>query len=143
MYLLWSFLMCIGVFLMLWYVLKPLHLIHFMSFFDFLNLKFDNVFWLFSEFSLSFMTWISTGRMNVWCTIWYNFYNLKNLKNTHGGVLLLVRLQAHTKCLMIWFMFACIKLTHLWPMFRFYNPRKHQETMRIGYKLKLIYRINN
>ena len=24
------------------------------------------------------------------CTIWYPFYNLKNEKNTHGGVLILV-----------------------------------------------------
>ena len=30
----------------------------------------------------------------VRCEIWYHFYNLKNMKNTHGGVLLLVKLQA-------------------------------------------------
>ena len=28
------------------------------------------------------------------CAIWYHWYNLRNLKNTHGGVLLLVKLQA-------------------------------------------------
>ena len=28
------------------------------------------------------------------CTIWYRLYNLKNVKKTHGGVLLLVKLQA-------------------------------------------------
>ena len=28
------------------------------------------------------------------CAIWYHLYNLKNVKNTHGGVLLLVKLQA-------------------------------------------------
>ena len=28
------------------------------------------------------------------CTIWYHLHNLKNAKNTHGGVLLLVKLQA-------------------------------------------------
>ena len=28
------------------------------------------------------------------CAIWYHLYNLKNIKNTHGGVLLLVKLQA-------------------------------------------------
>ena len=28
------------------------------------------------------------------CAIWYHLYNLKNKKNTHGGVLLLVKLQA-------------------------------------------------
>ena len=27
------------------------------------------------------------------CTIWYHLCNLKNVKNTHGGVLLLVKLQ--------------------------------------------------
>ena len=28
------------------------------------------------------------------CAIWYYFYNLKNVKNTHGGVLVLVKSQA-------------------------------------------------
>ena len=28
------------------------------------------------------------------CAIWYHLYNLKTLKNTHGGVLLLVKLQS-------------------------------------------------
>ena len=28
------------------------------------------------------------------CTIWYHLFNLKKLKNTHGGVLILVQLQA-------------------------------------------------
>ena len=28
------------------------------------------------------------------CAIWYNLYNLKNVKNTHGWGLLLVKLQA-------------------------------------------------
>ena len=28
------------------------------------------------------------------CTIWYHLHNLKNVKNTHGGMLLLVKLQA-------------------------------------------------
>ena len=27
------------------------------------------------------------------CVIWYHLYNLKNVKNTHGGVLILVKLQ--------------------------------------------------
>ena len=29
----------------------------------------------------------------ILCTIWYHFYNFKNVKNTHGGVLLLVKLH--------------------------------------------------
>ena len=38
---------------------------------------------------------IALTRINmVRCAIWYNFYNLKNVKNTHGGVLILVKLQA-------------------------------------------------
>ena len=28
------------------------------------------------------------------CTIWYHLYNLKNVKNTHEGVILLIKLQA-------------------------------------------------
>ena len=27
------------------------------------------------------------------CAVWYHLYNLKNVKNTHGGVLILVKLQ--------------------------------------------------
>ena len=30
----------------------------------------------------------------VCCAIWYHLYNLKNVKKTHGGVLILVELQA-------------------------------------------------
>ena len=36
------------------------------------------------------------------CAIWYYLYDLKNVKNTRGGVLILVKLQAEacnfTKC---------------------------------------------
>ena len=34
------------------------------------------------------------GKYLMRCAIWYNSYNLKNVKNTHGGVLILVQLQA-------------------------------------------------
>ena len=30
------------------------------------------------------------------CAIWYHLYNLKNVKKTHGGVLILEKLQAET-----------------------------------------------
>ena len=36
------------------------------------------------------------------CAIWYHLYNVKNVKNTHGEVLILVKLQAlefHAKLL--------------------------------------------
>ena len=32
----------------------------------------------------------------VRCTTWHHWYNLKNMKNTHGGVFFLVKLQAKT-----------------------------------------------
>ena len=32
------------------------------------------------------------------CAIWYHLYNLKNVKNTHGGVLLLVKLKVTLIC---------------------------------------------
>ena len=41
-----------------------------------------------------FITWRTLFCIYMWCcSIWYHLYNLKNLKNTHGGVLLLVKLQ--------------------------------------------------
>ena len=30
----------------------------------------------------------------MFCAIWYHFYNLKNVKNNHGGVLLLLKFQS-------------------------------------------------
>ena len=35
-----------------------------------------------------------TSTYVVICAIWYHLFNLKNVKNTHGGMLLLVKLQA-------------------------------------------------
>ena len=32
--------------------------------------------------------------LQLLCTIWYHFHNLKNVKNTQGEVLLLVKFQA-------------------------------------------------
>ena len=41
------------------------------------------------------VTAVSLSRIFVVrCAICYRFYNLKNVKNTHGGVLILVKLQA-------------------------------------------------
>ena len=34
------------------------------------------------------------GLFMVRCAIWYHLYNLKNVKNYHGGVLILAKLQA-------------------------------------------------
>ena len=54
-----------------------------------LNLHFVKTRTLFQE---SILEPINT--ILVRCAIWYHLYNLKNVKNTHGGVLLLVKLQA-------------------------------------------------
>ena len=35
------------------------------------------------------------------CAIWYHLYNLKNVKNTHGGVLLFVKLQTKPATLLV------------------------------------------
>ena len=35
-----------------------------------------------------------TGPCLMRCVIWHHFYNLKNVKNIHEGLLLLVQLQA-------------------------------------------------
>ena len=45
------------------------------------------------------------------CTIWHHFYNFKNVKNTHGEVLLVVKFQAK----------ACFELK-VW----FYNNSKYK-----------------
>ena len=58
------------------------------------------------------------------CTIWYHLDNLKNVKNIHGGVLLLVKFQA----------LACNftkSNTHPWVFFTFLNLYKcHQIAQR-------------
>ena len=36
----------------------------------------------------------------VRCAIWYYFYNVKNVKNTHGRMLILVKLQAEAATLL-------------------------------------------
>ena len=35
------------------------------------------------------------------CAVWYRSYNLKNMKNTHVGVLILVKLQAKPVTLLL------------------------------------------
>ena len=32
----------------------------------------------------------------IFCAIWYHLYNFKDMKNTHGGMLLLLRLEGVT-----------------------------------------------
>ena len=53
----------------------------------------------------------SIKRQMCHCAIWYHLYNLKNLKITHGGVLILVKLQAYSTP--PWVFFAFFKL-YIW-----------------------------
>ena len=53
------------------------------------------------------------------CAIWHNLFNLKNVKNTNGGVLILAKLQAEAynfnKCHTLpWVFFTFIKLYKLY-----------------------------
>ena len=51
------------------------------------------------------------------CSIWYILYNLKNVKNTYGGMLLLVKLQAKSNTPQ-WLFFTFLKL------YKWYQSRK-------------------
>ena len=44
--------------------------------------------------SIVFQIWCTTLICETFCTIWYHLYNFKNVKNTHGSVLPLVKLEA-------------------------------------------------
>ena len=60
------------------------------------------------------------------CAIWYHLHNLKNVKNTHAGVLLLVKLQAS----------ACSftkSNTPLWVFFTFLKLSKSYEIAQTVY----------
>ena len=39
------------------------------------------------------------------CAIWYDLYNFKNVKNSHGGVLLLIKFQEYTRFAAIYYFF--------------------------------------
>ena len=39
-------------------------------------------------------SWSKDALNVVRCVIWYHLYNLENVENTHGGVLILVKLQS-------------------------------------------------
>ena len=66
------------------------------------------------------------------CAIWYHLYNFKNVKNTHGGVLILVKLQAE-EC-----NFTKIN-TPPWVLFIFFQLYKwYQMAQRTIFSLSLI-----
>ena len=64
------------------------------------------------------MNWVSILVLSyvVRCAIWYHLYNLKDVKNTHGSVLVLVKLQAEacnfTKRNTPWVFFTFLNCTN-------------------------------
>ena len=63
------------------------------------------------------------------CAIWYYLYNSKNVKNTHGGVLILVKLQASA---WVFFTFFTKINTPPWVIFTFFKLYKwYQIAQRI------------
>ena len=49
----------------------------------------------------------------MFCAIWNHSYNFKNMKNTHGGVLLLVELQPFTRILAFNFLKSSMGVFHI------------------------------
>ena len=78
---------------------------------------------------------VKNKQFEILCVIWYHLYNLKNLRNTHGGVLLLVKLQTE----------ACNfnkSNTPLWVFLTFFRLYKwYQIPQSIPYKWKLVWSI--
>ena len=65
------------------------------------------------------------------CVIGYHLYNLKNVKSTHGGVLILVKLQAST-C-------KFTKINTPWMFFMFFKLYKwHQITQHTTIMMMLL-----
>ena len=66
------------------------------------------------------------------CAIWYHLYNLKNVKNTHGGVLISVKLQGSSQIA------QCI--THMWSILVLNIIRA---TIHDGYYQKVVIYFSN
>ena len=56
--------------------------------------KYENLMKTFFSIENIVLSLPGNSKYEVICAIWYHLYNLKNLKNTNGGVPLLVKLQA-------------------------------------------------
>ena len=56
--------------------------------------------------------YVFTQKYVMRCAIWYHLYNLRNVKNTHGGVLILVKLQL--KSTLLHGFFSCFFKLNKW-----------------------------
>ena len=51
-------------------------------------MRIDSMFTLLAK---NILFYFDNAVLHIWNAIWYNLHNLKNVKSTHGGVLLLVK----------------------------------------------------
>ena len=79
------------------------------------------------------------------CAIWFNLYNLKNVKITHGGVLLLVKLQLKlvkffnlNYAFERWFIYNILH-TNFTPWKLFYNGRQSVKKVQIRVTLVRVF----
>ena len=70
----------------------------------------------------------------MFCAIWYHLYNLNNVKNTHGGVLLLVKLHhIYTKWGLLLLLFGSpVLLNGPVNTIMFFRPSIHPSICKIG-----------
>ena len=66
----------------------------------------------------------------VRCAIWYHLYNLKNVKNTQGGVLILVKLQAKPEPATL----LKVTLLHGCKLYKWYQIAQRTTYIEIGVK---------
>ena len=70
------------------------------------------------------------------CVFWYHLYNLKHMKNTHGGVLLLVKLHF----IQIVQMVPNRAKHHIWSsIYENFNNNETELRKSVGYKKKRAY----
>ena len=99
--------------------------------------RFRILIWIISDFTLLFTSFgLKNEIVTMLCAICYHLYNLKNMKTNHGGVLLLVKLEAFftNSCRLF---FACIftkSNTSPWMFFTFFKLYKwYQIAQNIAY----------
>ena len=68
------------------------------------------------------------------CAIWYHSYNLKNVKNIHGGVLLLVKLQAISP----WMLFTFFNLYKWYQIAQHITIKTLEKILQLNLKIDLL-----
>ena len=86
-----------------------------------------------SLFSQKVLSWtFIVVQYETLCAIWYHFYHLKNVKNTHAGVLHLVKLQAEVWSLQL-YTESNTSIWAIWVFFTFFINKRYQIVQSIIY----------